>query len=267
MDTVCYTLAGKANPETGWGLKGETFRALDAAAALGGPDWFALGDKDLGTHLERTRRLRAGESLSAITKDFCRRWGVRPRVLPMSDDPIRTIVQTADGDLPFQEYFVHQRCEPAVTGFRFEGVDSASPAPGALDALRAADAVILCPSNPWVSIDPILRVLRLPPFPSPRVPVIAVSPIVGGRALKGPAAKMYAELGIAPSALAVARHYAAFLTGFVLDTEDADLAEPVQNLGAHTLVVNTIMNTREDRKHLAEDMLHFAKILISESIA
>jgi LPPG:FO 2-phospho-L-lactate transferase len=269
VDTVCYTLAGMANPETGWGLKDETFRALRSAAALGGPEWFALGDKDLGTHLERTRRLRAGESLSAITAEFCRRWGVGPRVIPMSDDPVRTKVLTSSGELPFQEYFVHQRCEPPVRGFRFEGASRARPAPGALDALRNADAVIFCPSNPWVSIDPILNTLSLPPFPQKAdgtpIPVLAVSPIIGGKALKGPAAKMYAELGIHPSAQAVARHYRGFLSGFVLDVQDASEEEAVRALGMKTLVVNTVMRSREDRKELAKDMLHFAKILIQES--
>src|SRR5512133_2119051 len=160
LDTVCYTLAGLANPETGWGRVGETWNVIESAAKLGGPDWFHLGDQDLGTHLERTRRLKAGQTLSQITKDFCKAWGIAQTVLPMSDQPVRTIVETEEGDLAFQEYFVHRRCEPRVKGFRFEGLAGAEPAPGAREAIQSADAVIICPSNPWVSIDPILRVIK-----------------------------------------------------------------------------------------------------------
>ena len=156
LDTVCYTLAGIANPETGWGRADETFNALQSLAALGGADWFRLGDRDLGTHLERTRRLRAGEPLSQVTRHFCRSWNISCTVLPASDDPVPTQVITQEGEMPFQEYFVHRRCQPQVSGFRFAGVDAARPAPGVLEALHAADLVVLCPSNPWVSIDPIL---------------------------------------------------------------------------------------------------------------
>src|SRR5512142_2552416 len=158
LDTVCYTLAGLANPETGWGRVQETWNAIENAVKLGGPDWFNLGDRDLGTHLERTRRLQEGQRLSQITKEFCKAWGVEHTVLPMSDQPVKTIVETEAGDLAFQEYFVHRRCEPRVKGFRFEGVEEAEPAPGAREALQAADAILICPSNPWVSIDPILHV-------------------------------------------------------------------------------------------------------------
>ena len=161
LDTVCYTLAGLANPKTGWGRKNETWQAIENAKVLGGPDWFNLGDQDLGTHLERTRRMKAGQTLSQITRDFCKAWGIGPTVLPMSDQPVRTIVETDEGELAFQEYFVHRRCEPKVKGFRFEGIDTAEAAPGALEAIEAADAVVICPSNPWVSIDPILAVDRL----------------------------------------------------------------------------------------------------------
>ena len=158
LDTVCYTLAELANPETGWGRKNETWGAIENAKTLGGPDWFNLGDQDLGTHLERTRRLKNGQTLSQITCDFCKAWGVGPSVLPMSDQPVRTIVETGEGDLAFQEYFVHRRCEPKVKGFRFEGINTAEAAPGALKAIDQAEAVVICPSNPWVSIDPILAI-------------------------------------------------------------------------------------------------------------
>ena len=258
LDTVCYTLAGLANPETGWGRVNETWNVIQNASSLGGPSWFNLGDRDLGTHLERTRRLRKGDTLSQITKDFCKAWGIGHTVLPMSDQPVRTIVETDEGELAFQEYFVHRRCEPRVKGFRFEGVESAEPAPGAREALQSADAVILCPSNPWVSIDPILRTLT--PALSQRERgkgVIAISPIIGGQAVKGPAAKMYRELGIEPSAFAVAGHYRGVASGFVLDTIDSQLVESVRGLNMRTLVTNTLMKSHEDRKRLASDVLNF----------
>ncbi len=259
IDTVCYTLAGLANPLTGWGRQDESWSVFEQMERLGAEAWFRLGDKDLATHLERTRRLRDGEPLSSITRDFCARWGVRHTVLPMSDDPVATMVDTVEmGELAFQEYFVHQRCEPTVKGFRFAGIDSARPAPGAVEALTAADAVVICPSNPWVSVDPILKVLQNESFDYSSLPVIAVSPIIGGKTVKGPAAKMFAELGIEPSALAVARHYGGpFLTGFVLDTVDAALAEPVSALGIVPLSTNTIMNLSDNRCQLAQDVLNF----------
>jgi LPPG:FO 2-phospho-L-lactate transferase len=252
LDTVCYTLASMANPETGWGRLDETWNAIQSASQLGGPGWFQLGDRDLGTHLERTRRLNNGQSLTQVTRDFCRAWGIQPAILPMSDQPVRTIVETGEGDLAFQEYFVHRRCEPRVTGFRFAGIDTAEPAPGAREAIEAADAVILCPSNPWVSIDPVLKIVN----PIER-PVIAVSPIIGGQTVKGPAAKMYRELGIEPSALAVARHYCDLLTGFVLDTLDRELEGEIRSLNMRTLVTNTLMKSHDDRKQLAFDVLEF----------
>jgi LPPG:FO 2-phospho-L-lactate transferase len=256
LDTVCYTLAGLANPETGWGRVDETWNVIQNAARLGGPDWFNLGDRDLGTHLERTRRLKEGQSLSQITKDFCNAWGIQHTVLPMSDQPVRTIVESEEGDLPFQEYFVHRRCEPRVKGFRFEGADAAKPVPGAREAIQAADAVIICPSNPWVSIDPILRVLSpLPMGEGLGVRAIAISPIIGGQTVKGPAAKMFLELGIEPSAVAVARHYCNLATGFVLDKQDEQLAEQIRSLNMRTFVTNTLMKSHEDRKQLATDVL------------
>lgn len=252
LDTVCYTLAGLANPETGWGRAEESWNVIENAAKLGGPAWFRLGDRDLGTHIERTRRRNAGQTLSQITRDFCKAWGVEHAVLPMSDQPIRTIVETDEGDLAFQEYFVHRRCEPRVKGFRFEGADRAQPAPGVRAAIQSADAVILCPSNPWVSIDPILRVIG-----GIERPVVAISPIIGGQAVKGPAAKMFRELGIEPSALAVARHYCNLADGFVLDTSDRQLEDDIQSLSMRTLVTNTLMKSHEDRRRLAHEVLHF----------
>jgi len=267
LDTVCYTLAGLANPDTGWGRVDETWNAMANLKRLGAADWFNLGDSDLATHLERTRRLNAGQTLSQVTRDFCAAWGIKHTVLPMSDDPVRTMVDTDEGELPFQEYFVHRKCEPRVKGFRFDGIDSASPAAGVNEALQSADAIIICPSNPWVSIDPILRVLSLAPSPlSPRErgwgegkPVIAVSPIVAGKTVKGPAAKMFAELGIEPSALAVAKHYENLLTGIVVDSLDSELAKGIK---IPTLVTNTIMRSDEDRASLARETLQFIGSLL-----
>ncbi len=255
LDTVCYTLAGLANPETGWGRVGETWQTISNIEKLGGPNWFRLGDQDMATHIERTRRLKEGQPLSQITRDFCAAWGVRHTVLPMSDQPVRTIVETDEGDLPFQEYFVHRGCQPRVKGFRFEGADSAEPTAGAREAIQSAEAVVICPSNPWVSIDPILS---LTPLPSPkereRGVVVAVSPILGGKTVKGPAAKMFAELGIEPSALAVAEHYENFLRGFVVDSVDSELANRIR---IPTLVTNTLMKSNPDRARLAQDVLNF----------
>jgi len=259
LDTVCYTLAGLANPETGWGRADETWQAMAELRRIGAPDWFNLGDRDLATHLERTRRLKAGQTLSQITRHFCKAWSVRHTVLPMSNDPVRTIVDTVEyGKLPFQEYFVKYRCEPRVKGFRFAGIESARPAPGALEALQQAEAIVLCPSNPWISIDPILTVLRPSSIVHRPVSIVAVSPIIGGKTVKGPAAKMFAELGIEPSALAVAEHYKNLLTGFVLDTTDAHLAKDVQRANMKTFVTNTLMESKNDRIRLAQDVLNFA---------
>jgi LPPG:FO 2-phospho-L-lactate transferase len=252
LDTVCYTLAGLANPDTGWGRVNESWKVIENASKLGGPDWFRLGDQDLGTHLERTRRLKGGDSLSQITKDFCKAWNIKHTVLPMSDQPVRTIVETEEGDLAFQEYFVYRRCEPRVRGFRFEGADRAEAVPGAREAIQSADAIVICPSNPWVSIDPILRVL-----PKIERPVYAISPIIGGETIKGPAAKMYRELGIEPSAVAVANHYLGLATGFVLDAVDAQLNESVRGLNMRTLVTNTLMKSHDNRRQLAIELLKF----------
>lgn len=249
LDTVCYTLAGLVNIETGWGRANESWNTLANIERLGGPNWFRLGDRDIATHLERTRRLQLGTTLSQITRAFGKVWGIQHTVLPMSDSPVRTIVDTEEGQMPFQEYFVHRSCEPRVKGFQFDGVDSAKPAPGALEAIDTADAVVICPSNPWVSIDPILKVIG-----KISKPVIAISPIIAGRAVKGPAAKMYAELGIEPSVLAVAEHYRGLLTAFVLDRADA----PFKNrIGIRTLATDTLMQTIADRARLANDVLHF----------
>ena len=267
LDTVAYTLAGRANPETGWGLAGETWSFLDALAALGGETWFRLGDRDLATHLERTRRLGAGESLSRVACDLAVRLGVpsHVRLAPMSDDPVRTIVETGEGDLPFQEYFVRRGCAPAVRGLRFAGAARARPAAAFERALAAPDleAVVVCPSNPYLSVDPILAV------PGVRAglvrctaPVVAVSPIVGGRAIKGPAAKIMGELGVEATAAAVAARYRDFLDGFVIDEADRALAPHIEAAGGPRVrVERTVMHTDEDRVRLAAAVLGFARRL------
>ncbi len=257
LDTVCYTLAGLANPDTGWGRAQESWVVLDNISKLGGPAWFHLGDQDIATHIERTRRLKAGESLSQIVKVFCKAWGIGVNVLPMSDQDVRTIVQTKGlGDLEFQDYFVRNHCEPEVTGFRFHGIETAMPAPGVIEAIRQADYIIICPSNPWVSIAPILSVPGIRQEIRKKI-VVAVSPIIGGQAVKGPAAKMFHELGMEASAMAVASQYKDFLKGYVLDTKDTSNIETIKQWGIIPLVSDTLMKTIEDRKRLATEILSF----------
>jgi LPPG:FO 2-phospho-L-lactate transferase len=260
LDTVTYTLAGVANPETGWGRRDESWSFLKAVEALGGPTWFKLGDRDLALHVERTRRLREGEPLSAVTGRIVETMGIAVRLLPMTDRPVRTRVLTADGELGFQEYFVKLRCEPAVRGFRFEGAEAAEPAPGVIEAFREAELIVFCPSNPWVSLDPILSVPGIRAAVQGK-PSIGVSPIVGGAALRGPAAKMFRELGIEPSALAVAEHYRGILGALVIDTQDARLAEPIARLEIRPFVTNTVMLDRSDRLSLARQVLQYASEL------
>jgi LPPG:FO 2-phospho-L-lactate transferase len=264
LDTVFYTLTGLSNPATGWGRSDETWAALETLAALGGPNWFRLGDHDLGLHLERTRRRRLGQPLSRIMADFFRAYDVPVKVYPATDDAVPTWVYTNEGELPFQDYFVRRQCQPSVTGFRFAGAEQAEPAPGVLTALAAAQVVVFCPSNPWVSIDPILAIPGVKAAVAAR-PVIAVSPIIGGQTVKGPAAKMFAELGITPSALAVARHYQGLCRGFVIDTIDAGLAPQIEALGMRLLVTDTLMKTAPDRARLAKEVITFAFNFVSPS--
>ena len=263
LDTVMYTLAGISNRVTGWGQAHETWSFLEALAHLGGETWFRLGDRDLATHVERTRRLRAGEALTEATTALCGALGIAARVLPMSDDPVRTVVLAETGELSFQHYFVRDRCEPAVTGFRFDGIDAARPAPDFLASLEddATAASVICPSNPFVSVDPVLALEGVEPaLRGAAAPVVAVSPIVGGAAIKGPAAKMMAELGMPVTATGVARHYAErnLLDGFVIDEADAAEAAAIEGIGLPTLVTGTVMETLADRERLARETLDFA---------
>jgi len=266
LDTVCYNLAGMEQPNTGWGRADERWDVYQDIQKLGGPGWFRLGDKDLATHLERTRRLQAGEPLSKITADFCRAWKIDATVLPMSDDSVPTMVLTDQGELAFQDYFVKLNCEPAVTGFRFQGVENSRPAPGILQAIQGADLIVICPSNPWVSIEPILAVPGIRPALEEKL-VLAISPIIAGEAVKGPAAKMYLEMGISPSAGAVAKHYGNLLDGIMIDAQDEELIKGIKNRDTHPLKVicaDTWMKTREDRVRLAGEVLDFGQQIIEE---
>lgn len=258
LDTVMYTLAGLSNTELGWGLAGESWEFLGALQKLGGDGWFKLGDRDLATHVFRTQNLARGLSLTAVTSLLCRSLGVRPRLLPMSDDPVRTMVETADGELLFQHYFVREQCRPVVRGFRFDGLEEARPQADMLELLenRQLAAIVLCPSNPFVSIDPIMALPGLREAISRSgAPVIAVSPIVSGQAIKGPAAKMMAELDMPVTAVAVARHYRGLVDCFVLDEADATLSAEIENLGMEVTVAPTIMKTLADREALAQRVL------------
>ncbi|HUH84093.1 MAG TPA: 2-phospho-L-lactate transferase [Stellaceae bacterium] len=262
LDTVMYTLAGIANTETGWGVAGETWSFLDQVVRLGAPSWFRLGDRDLATHVLRAAALRSGQGLTAVTAELCRRLGIIARVLPMSDDPVRTIVHSAEGDLPFQEYFVGRKCEVPVTGFAFAGIEHARPTDAVRDALQAKEleAILICPSNPFVSIDPILSLPGLRSLlAGVGVPVIAVSPIIAGAAVKGPAAKMMRELGLDVSPLTVASHYRGLVTGFVMDAADAAFSSAVEALGMTVHLADILMRDALDRRRLAEQCLAFAK--------
>lgn len=254
LDTICYTLAGEANPETGWGRINETWRVFESLIKMGMPDWFQLGDTDLATHLVRSIRLNEGYTLSKITQDFCRMWGINNKVLPMSDDVIQTWVYTNEGDLEFQEYFVHHNCEPVVKGFNFEGAEKSKPAPGVLEAIDQCDVIVICPSNPWVSIDPILSVPNIKAALENHL-VIAVSPIIGSRTIKGPAAKMFMEMGVQPSAYAVAQHYGSIIHFMVIDNSDEALKNDINKLGIRTFVTEILMRDRADRGRLAQEII------------
>lgn len=262
IDTLLYTLSGRANRAQGWGLEGETWEVMSALEALGGETWFRLGDRDLATHLWRTQQLAQGRCLSEVIAELAGRMGVTSHVYPMSDVPVHTVVHTAQGSLPFQRYFVEQQCAPAVQGFSFEGVAAATPPPALAARLGEGgfSHIVICPSNPYVSIEPILAVPGLwPVLRDHPAPVVLVSPIIAGAALKGPAAKMMAELGAPVSALALAGHYAERYPGlvdhFVIDRSDATLAPGIAALGLQVTVKETVMSSLADKQQLARDCL------------
>lgn len=258
IDTLLYTLSGLSNQTQGWGLEDESFAALDALQRLGGETWFKLGDKDLATHLWRSSALAAGQGLSEVTGKLARQLSIGSHIHPMCDTPVRTTVHCVDESLPFQHYFVREQCRPAVTGFTFEGIEQAQPNREVLQLLQGDSlaAIVICPSNPFVSIDPILcipgmwQALRDNP-----APVVLVSPIVAGMAIKGPAAKMMRELGVPVTASGVARHYCVNYPGllnyFVIDESDATLAQEISDLGLDVAVTPTVMTSRQDKQKLA----------------
>jgi LPPG:FO 2-phospho-L-lactate transferase len=258
IDTLLYTLSGKANQAQGWGREGESWAFMAALRELGGEDWFALGDGDLALHVLRTRRLAKGDSLTAITLDFAAAWGIGCAVLPMSDDPVATMLDTDEGELEFQRYFVERRCAPKVDRIEFRGADTASPAPGVVQAISAADAILIAPSNPYLSVDPVLAVPGIrAALQSARAPIIVVSPIIGGKAVKGPTAKLMVELGVPVDNAAIAAHYAGLIDGLVVDSGD-----PAPE-GVAIGRTDTLMQSIEDRARVAAAALALADIVRS----
>ncbi len=254
IDTLLYTLSGKSNVAQGWGREGETWNFLSAMQELGGPDWFRLGDGDLALHVLRSERLGRGEALSAIIADFARAWGIATRILPMSDDPVRTFVDTDEGELEFQRYFVGRQCVPRVSSIRFEGAETARAAPGVVEAILSADAIFVAPSNPYLSVDPLLAVAEIAAaLEETASPVIAISPIVGGTAVKGPTAKIMAELDISPDNDAIADHYAGFVDALLIDESDA----PPAAMPAR--VTSTLMRTLDDKIRVAREAVALAQ--------
>ena len=254
IDTLLYTLSGKANAAQGWGREGESWAFLSAIKELGGEDWFQLGDMDVALHVLRTAMLAKGESLTAITAHVAQAWGIGATILPMSNDPVATMIDSDEGLLEFQRYFVEKRCAPAVRGVQFAGADVASPAPSVVEAILAADAVLIAPSNPWLSVDPLLAVPGISDaLMQTRAPVVAVSPLIGGQAVKGPTAKLMGELGLAVNNDSIAAHYGDLLDGFLIDSgDDCSLAGLAVD---HT---DTLMNTLDDKVRVAKAALALA---------
>jgi LPPG:FO 2-phospho-L-lactate transferase len=256
LDTVVYTLGGVANPSTGWGLRGDTFQALDRLEELGSDSWFRIGDRDLATHVYRTNRLRCGSSLSDVARALAAGSGVATAILPMSDAPVRTRVHTDEGTLDFQDYFVRRGCAPRVSGFTYEGSERAAPAAGVLEAIDQASVVVVCPSNPFISIGPILAVRGVrQALRSTAAQVVAISPIVAGKALKGPADQMLRDAGLEVSATSIARMYGDFADGFVLDRRDAALVPDIERLGMNVRAVETVMDSPATAARLARAVL------------
>ena len=261
IDTVTYTLAGLADPQRGWGIRGDRFHCLEALGRLGAETWFQLGDRDLATHLYRTERLRQGHTLAEVSAEIRLALGVKSQVVPMSNDSVRTRVCTPTGELEFQTYFVKRRARDSVSGVRFDGAERAKPAPGILEAIAQAEAIILCPSNPFISIGPILAIPGVrEALRQRRERTAAISPIVGGRALKGPAARMMRGMRLTPSAAAVARHYADFVGVFVLDQIDSKESSRVETLGIRPVMTNTVMSGLRERKALAREVVRALEI-------
>lgn len=260
LDTVMYTLADLANPQTGWGVVDDTFCAMDMVARCGGPSWFRLGDRDLGTSLVRTAMLREGHTLTGITRHLCKSLNVHHPILPMSDQPVRTWLDTDQGSLAFQEYFVRERWQPVVQRIRFEGAADAWPSSVICSALQAATLIVLGPSNPFLSIDPILAVPGLRALIARGdAPCVAVSPIISGKAIKGPAAKLMAELGVDVSPLGIAQYYEDLLNGIILDSADEGLCKEIEALNIRSAGQPTLMETLSDKINLARIVLDWAE--------
>jgi LPPG:FO 2-phospho-L-lactate transferase len=261
LDTVMYTLGGIANPETGWGQSGETWSFMEALGKLGGPAWFRLGDRDLATNVERTRRLAGGETLSDVTRALCERLGVRHAVVPMSDEAVSTRVRTDEGWLDFQHYFVREQCRPAVREVQYEGREAARPSPGLAAALAnpALEGIVICPSNPWLSVAPILGLPGMRESVRASRAVVAVSPIVAGQAIKGPAAKIMQELGVEVSALGIAKWYSGLAGTLVIDRADASLAPAIEALGLRAAIRGTVMRDAADRVRLAQECIDLVR--------
>lgn len=258
LDTVMYSLAGIANPETGWGLSGDTFAALDMVTRYGEPGWFQLGDKDLATSLLRTVLLRQGQTLTEVTLALASRLGTAHAILPMSDQPVRTILATDEGDRDFQEYFVRNHWQPVVRHIRYEGADQARATPQVVDAIDAATLIVLGPSNPYLSIDPILAVRGVrEQIAGSHAPCVAVSPIIGGQAVKGPAAKLMSELGHEVSVFGVVKHYEEVLKGIILDSIDQDLCRSIEALNIRAAARHILMETPADKTRLAGELLEW----------
>jgi LPPG:FO 2-phospho-L-lactate transferase len=259
IDTLLYTLSGNADAARGWGRAAETWNFMEAVRSLGGTDWFALGDGDLALHVLRTHLLRAGTKLSTIVANFASAWGIGAKILPMSDDPVATIVETDEGDLEFQHYFVRRRCEPTVHAVRFTGANTASPALGVIESITDSNcrAILIAPSNPFLSVDPILAIPAIrQALMETRVPIVAVSPLVGGTAVKGPTAKIMRELNMEVSAAAVARHYPGIIAAMLIDERDPPASLDIKHARADTL-----MHTLEDRIRVARAALNLADSL------
>jgi LPPG:FO 2-phospho-L-lactate transferase len=258
LDTVMYTLAGISNPETGWGIAGESFETLKMLERYGEDTWFKLGDRDLATHVLRTQRLRSGQALTGVTAALSSALGVESQVLPMSDDPVSTILETPGGRLEFQEYFVRRQQKDEVLGVELRGIEDAAPTEAVLAAISGADAIVFCPSNPVVSIGPILALPGVREvLARTSAPKLAVSPIVGGRALKGPADRMLSSLGHEVSATGVARMYADLVDGMVVDSIDEGEREGIEAIGMRVIVTGSVMRDASDRARLASETLEF----------
>ncbi len=258
IDTLMYTLAEISNQDQGWGRANESWSFMETIIELGGEDWFNLGDKDLATNVLRTSRMRMGKSLGEITKEFCEKLGIHAEILPMSNEPVRTMVKTLEGDVPFQQYFVRDQCSPIVTGFEFDGVDAAQPSHKVVNAIVHSefDTIIICPSNPFISIDPILSIAGYKEaLIKSETPVVGISPIIGSDSVKGPTAKIMRELGMLVSSLSVAKHYKEILDGFIVDTQDDLTAE---DAGIPVYKTNIMMDTFEKKETLARETMEFS---------